>query len=587
MKQNFFALMIIALAISCSTSNDPGKGKLMSDSGVSRDGFSMVIFHINDTHSQFEESSIKLKLAGKKTYAKIGGYARLSTLLSRLRSGPYKNKAQLFVQPGDSFQGTLYFHQNRGMTGAKMLNYLKLDAFSVGNHEFDNGSPALSSFIEKAKFPVLATNVDAKGDKLLSGRLKPYIIKNFNGNRVAVLGLVVTGTREISSPSKKTIFTDEYEAATRFIQKLKADGVNKIILLTHLGYEEDLKLAAKLKDVDVIVGGHSHSLLGDMENINLSAEGKYPTRVKDADGKITCVTQAWEKAKALGIIELKFDKDGNILKCQGQLKLLVGDEFKRKNSAGKKVAVTPMVKKEITDFIATSPNITIAAKDQNLLKMLKPFKDKVDALAKEKIGVVKEELLHIRKPGKHTSGVKLQKGSHLAPVIGDAYAWKLEKIGLHFDAIISNAGGIRKDLAAGDLYVSDIYEVLPYDNSLVYFDIKGIDLEKILQKAIAGKGGGFPYCYRMKLDIDMTKPQGKNLRALTFLKNGKWIPFDKNRTYRIVTNSYLLSGGDNYDFSSASNVVDTGFIGNQTLLEYVKENGVLKKSPYTFINYKD
>ena len=159
---------------------------------------------------------------------------------------------------------------------------------------------------------------------------------------VGVIGIdIVNKTVNSSSPDPTTQFLDESASAQAEIDRLRAKGVNKIVLLTHIQYANDVALAAKLSGVDVIVGGDSHSLLGaGFEGFGLNPAGDYPTVARNADGENVCVVQAWEYANVVGELRVSFDDDGNVTSCSGTPHLLLADSFKRKNAERKRVELT-------------------------------------------------------------------------------------------------------------------------------------------------------------------------------------------------------------------------------------------------------
>jgi 5'-nucleotidase len=159
--------------------------------------------------------------------------------------------------------------------------------------------------------------------------VKPYVIKTVDGQKVALVGVATPETPFISSPGATVKFLDPAESLAKAVRDLEKQGVNKIVVLSHLGYDVDKALAAKTTGVDVIIGGHSHSLLGPMGSLGLKSLGDYPTVVKDAAGDTVLVATSWQWANAIGSLDVDFDEAGKVVSFKGTPKLLAGlDKFR-------------------------------------------------------------------------------------------------------------------------------------------------------------------------------------------------------------------------------------------------------------------
>ena len=193
------------------------------------------------------------------------------------------------------------------------MNALGYQAAAIGNHEFDSGPPALADFIEAANFPVLGANIDASAQVSLTGLIEPYTIIDVAGQSIGIFGLTTEDTSNISSPGPDVIFSDHVAAAEATVATLQAMGVNKIVALTHLGYDVDQPLAAAVSGIDVIVGGHSHTPLGPMP----LARGPYPTVVTSPAGEPVLIVTAWEWGKYLGRLDVTFNPTGVVQSYNG------------------------------------------------------------------------------------------------------------------------------------------------------------------------------------------------------------------------------------------------------------------------------
>ncbi len=187
---------------------------------------------------------------------------------------------------------------------------------TVGNHEFDDGPEVLRGFMDAVNFPVLMSNADVSGEPLLADKLAKSTVIERGGEKLGLIGLTPQDTDELASPGDNIVFTDPVDAVQGEVDKLTEMGVNKIIVLSHSGYGVDQKVAAGTTGVDIIVGGHTNTLLS---NSNERAEGPYPTMVGS-----TAIVSAYAYGKFLGELNVTFDDDGNITEAKGEPLIMDG-----------------------------------------------------------------------------------------------------------------------------------------------------------------------------------------------------------------------------------------------------------------------
>ena len=217
---------------------------------------------------------------------------------------------------GNQFQGTLFYIYYKGKLAAEMMNKMGYTAMTVGNHEFDDGPEVLRGFVDAVNFPILMSNADISGEALLLDVIQKSVVIEQAGEKIGLIGLTPEDTDELASPGPNVIFSDPSEAVQIEVDRLTAMGVNKIIVLSHSGYLVDQRVAANTTGVDVIVGGHSNTLLS---NTNDRAEGAYPTMVGD-----TAIVQAYAYGKFLGELNVTFDDDGRIVEAVGEPLIMDG-----------------------------------------------------------------------------------------------------------------------------------------------------------------------------------------------------------------------------------------------------------------------
>jgi 5'-nucleotidase len=523
--------------------------------------FELVIAHVNDTHSHLEASGYPLTINGESVRVELGGMARLKSALDDLRAA---NRHVIFAHGGDMVQGTLYFSKYGGMADMDILNLLGLDAATTGNHEFDRGPQTLLTLISKAGFPIVSSNIDTSADPALAGRPAPYTLIRAGGAEIGVIGMTAIETPAISNPGPYVRFKDPGASVMAAVAELRGKGVNKIIVLSHCGYEEDIAIAKKLAHVSVIVGGHTHTLLGDssaFEPLGLKPEGPYPTVVKDRDGRDVLIVQAWEWAKVLGTLYVGYGPDGYARKWSGSSKLLVGPSFTRDNKI-----VTGSTRAEMIDSLRSSGVAVMYDEDAAVRKAIDGYAGPLRLMMSTVVGRISGDL----RRGNNTGP---------GPLVADAMLSKTRNAGVSI--AVQNTGGIRKDIMAGAMTVADCYELLPFNNTLVILELKGSELIAAFEQAVEfqiASGNKSPYMYvaGITFRIDETAPAGRRIRDVRIGNaNEGYAPIDPAVNYKIVTCSYMAGGGDGMTvfMKSAGRRTDTGFTDAEVFMEYLKAGG--------------
>ncbi|MFV2034814.1 MAG: metallophosphoesterase, partial [Halocynthiibacter sp.] len=259
---------------------------------ASAGGYSLTILHTNDNHSRIEPiSKYDSPCSAEDNDAGecFGGSARMATAIADARA---RSNNSILLDGGDQFQGSLFYTYYKGRVAAEMMNLFGYDAMTLGNHEFDDGPEVLRDFITSLNFPVVSSNIDVGAEAPLSDVMNRSVVIERGGEKIGLIGLTPQNTDELASPGDNVSFIDPVVAVQAEVDKLEAQGVNKIIVLSHSGYELEMRVAAETTGVDVIVGGHSHTLLS---NTDEKAAGPYPTMVGD-----TAVVTARSYGRYLG-----------------------------------------------------------------------------------------------------------------------------------------------------------------------------------------------------------------------------------------------------------------------------------------------
>ena len=203
----------------------------------------VVILHTSDTHGRIAPIEYK----GRKN---VAGISRRSTYINQMRA---TNKNVLLLDSGDVFQGSLYYRHDYGKLNAKLLRYLKYDAIALGNHEFDNGVRVLRRNVKNSKTQFLSANVHFD-DYYLKKAVKPYIIKEIDGEKYLIIGVTTSDLANLSDTNYAKV-TDATEEIKKIVKTVKYDH---LIILSHCGLDEDRKIAKEVPNIDLIVGGHNH-----------------------------------------------------------------------------------------------------------------------------------------------------------------------------------------------------------------------------------------------------------------------------------------------------------------------------------------
>ncbi len=500
---------------------------LMVAAGAASADYSLTILHTNDFHARFEPiSKYDSGCSEEDNQAGecFGGSARLMTAISEAKES---NPNHLLVDGGDQFQGTLFYTYYKGKLAAEMMNQMGYDAMTVGNHEFDDGPEVLRGFIDAVEFPVLMSNADVSGEELLADAIMKSTIIEKDGEMIGLIGLTPEDTDELSSPGPNVTFSDPSEAVQAEVDKLTEEGVNKIVVLSHSGYSVDQTVAENTTGVDVIVGGHTNTLLGDMEG----AEGPYPTMVGD-----TAIVSAYAYGKFLGELNVTFDDEGKVIEASG----------------------APIIMDAaVTEDEAVKSRIAEAA-------------EPLDEIRNQ---VVAETSAPIEGDRTVCRAVECPMGV----LVADAMLDRVADQGVV--AAITNGGGLRASIDAGEVTMGEVLTVLPFQNTLSTFEVTGETIVEALENGVSQMedgGGRFPQVAGMSFTVDPSAEVGSRISEVMIAGE----PIDAQASYMLVSNNYVRNGGDGYAmFKDAENAYDYGPDLADVTAEYLADNTPYE--PYT------
>ncbi len=496
--------------------------------------YALTILHTNDFHARFEPISAYdsgCSAEDNEAGECFGGSARLVTAIAEARA---RSNNSILVDGGDQFQGSLFYTYYKGKVAAEMMNKMAYDAMTVGNHEFDDGPEVLRGFMDSVDFPVLMSNADISGEPLLADVLQKSTIIERGGEKLGLIGLTPVDTDELASPGPNVIFTPPEDAVAAEVAKLTAEGVNKIIVLSHSGYEVDKRVAAAVDGIDVIVGGHSNTLLS---NTNERAVGPYPTMVGD-----TAIVQAYAYGKFLGELNVTFDDDGNLTEAVGEPLILSG---------------------EVAEDSAT------VARVAELAEPLDEIRNKVVASA---AGAIEG----------NRDVCRVQECA-MGNLVADAMLARVKDQGIQI--AIANSGGLRASIDAGEVTMGEVLTVLPFQNTLSTFQITGAGVVAALENGVSQVeevAGRFPQVAGLKFSFDASAEPGSRISDVMVQgEDGSFAPIDEGKLYGLVSNNYVRGGGDGYDIfaTDSQNAYDYGPDLADVTAEYLAENAPYK--PYT------
>ncbi|NTD86505.1 5'-nucleotidase C-terminal domain-containing protein [Agrobacterium tumefaciens] len=510
--------------------------------GAALADYELNILHINDFHSRIEsinkfDSTCSAEEEGKNEC--FGGAARLLTAINQTRDAlKAQGKNVLLLNAGDNFQGSLFYTTYKGTVEAEVLNAMKFDAMTVGNHEFDDSEDGLAGFLDKVQFPVVTANVVASAASKIGDRVKPSIVLEVGGQKIGIVGAVANDTAELATPGPNITIAEDVAKISEQVQKLKGEGVNKIIALTHVGYPRDLEFIAKIPDVDVVVGGHSHTLLS---NTDQKAEGPYPTLVDNPGGYKVPVVQAGQYSKYLGDLRVVFDDSGVVKESKGD-PILIDSSFKP---------------------------------DEATLKRIDELKAPIEALKSKVVGTSEGPIEGDRK-------VCRVKECSMGNLVADATLARVKDQGVTI--AFANSGGLRSSIDSGDVSMGEVLTVLPFQNTVATFQLKGEDIRAALENGVSqidDGAGRFMQVSGMKYSFDRSKPAGSRVTAVEVKEGDAFVPLDPAKTYTVAANNYVRTGGDGFKVfaTKAINAYDFGPNLEEAVAAYITANSPYK--PFT------
>ncbi|KAK1129395.1 hypothetical protein K0M31_019127 [Melipona bicolor] len=496
------------------------------------DLFELSVIHINDFHARFEQTGPRSEACheGEEKDC-IGGISRVSTAVNRLVN---ERPNPIFLNAGDHYQGTLWYNVHRWNVTATFMNMLPHDVMTIGNHEFDDEVAGVVPFLKMVKAPVVVTNIDASEEPMIQGLYKNSTIIERNGTKIGVIGALISTANTISRTGKLK-FLDEVESVNDEARRLKSQGIDIIIVLSHCGLKVDRIMAAKCPLIDVIVGGHSHTFLysGPPPFID-QPEDEYPVVViQENTNRTVLIVQAAAFTRYLGNLTVWFDANGEVVDWDGNPILL--------------------------DYSIEQ--------DPEMLKALAPWKVSVDEKAKTKIA--RSRVFLNNKCRRNECNL----GNLITDAMVDAYVDKAENktVWTYAAVSVTNPGGIRApiDSTTQDITFADVIMAQPFENTWDILELNGSCIIQILEMKDILTWSGIKVVFKIQGDVRKAVDVKIRCRACE-------VPMYEDlvldQWYRLVVPSFLVQAGDGFDpFETCGRNHEIGYVDWMVLSKYMKK----------------
>ena len=484
-----------------------------------QENLTLSLVHTNDLHSHL----LPFNEYGDCTSDNqncLGGFARI---IAFMKNEKQQNPDTIFLEAGDRFTGTAFYTLTKSKYLLPLFQMMPYDAATLGNHEFDDNLNETVSFISKWHSPILAANILSSAREPISQYIRPSAIIERNGRKIGIIGVttpeinILSGTAIEITPIKKAIASE--------IKKLRAQNINIIIVLSHIGLTQDIKMAKALPDIDIIVGGHSHSLLtNDVKNPH--RRGAYPITVNK--GK-TLIVSCGMGGQYVGKLQAEFNKNGDVISYRG-------------------------------DTIAMSADIN---DDKKAAQIIAEAKTELD-------NMLSEEITELPQSYGYTEGKDYCSQECL---IGEYITYLLAQEHPEVDGVIINSGSIRSALSSGAVTFSHLLELYPYDNPAVIIELTGQELKKFLRH-------GITHYHKRGKTNELLQTSGIRYKFATDDKRVENImvqeqPLNLKRTYRILTSMFIANGGDRYPIKAYT---ETGSTVREILISQIRKS---QNSTYT------
>lgn len=502
---------------------------------VSEDGRTPNVAAVTEKDLETAKNTTKINILSFNDYhgivkedGKNPGIAKFTAAINNFKK---ENANTIVVGAGDLYQGTALSNLNYGAPITDTIKEIKMAASAVGNHEFDWGIDKLANWSKDGGFPWLASNIYDKTTGKPVEWAKPYTIIEVEGLKIGFIGLA---TPETAYKTKPTIienleFRDPVAAAKEWTAKLRSGELKEgkadiVIALTHLGSFQD----SKTKEIT----GEAADLAKAKVGVDAIISGHTHQSVAGlVDG--TPIVQGYYNGRAYGRLEIAYN-----------------------NKTGE-LSIKPF-NVDLASIVKTLPE------DKNAKAIADKYNQASKSLLDEVLADNENTLTHDRFKGPSLLG------EWVCDVMAKAAKTQIA---------ITNGGGLRCPIEKGQITVGKLFELMPFDNTLVTMELKGSDLKKVIENGIGNEKIGWVAISGIKVKYDLKQAFGNRIYDMT-LKDGTKV--DMNKYYTVVTNDFMAAGGDDYNFKGAKNVVDTNLPIRDALINELK---AVKKLSVTKAGY--
>ena len=529
---SLFALLLSAVLTGCAI-QAPEEGD-----------YSLKVLHINDVHSNYGGFTKDRLLCYEPLCAGgTGGIVRLEQAVHAIRnSDPHA----ILFDAGDEFQGTLFWTVHKEKPPLEFMKILDYIAFTPGNHEFDDGNETFLRFIKNLDTPVLAANLSFEPYLEHSELIYPWAITEIKGRKVGIIGITCEFTPLTSSPGPEARFASEKESLRSTVNELTNQGIDIIIALTHVGLDRDRDMARDVAGVDIIIGGHSHSLLS---NTDSKADGPYPLVENSPEGKPVLIVTAATGCNYLGVLDVVFDDKGVPVLWNGQ----------------------PVSLDDQTLIAMNAP-----APNERLVEIVEEFAVAVRSVIGNPVGIIKAPM----QDGRPLESPNVMQCREVECLTGNITAdAMLNKAFASADAVLLNGGALRGSLPSGTVTAGDVLTTVPFQNTPLIADVPGSVILEALEHGVSSYGQGegrFLQVAGMRYVFDPRNPVGSRIIKVEIKdRSGEWRTVENDKSYRIITPDYLARGGDGFSMLIPMNWQESQILMNDALRIYLEQNSPL------------
>ncbi|CAG2172739.1 unnamed protein product [Oppiella nova] len=527
---------------------------------VQVDSFNLTLIHNNDIHSHFAPVNVWSSPCDDKSLQSgkcFGGVARIMAEVKSIRE-KHKNNT-LFLNAGDNFQGTVWYSLYKWRIVSHFTNLLKYDVMTVGNHEFDDGVDGYSPFLDATRLtiPTVCCNIDVSNEPKLVGKIRKSIVVEVDNHKIGIIGYLTPETSFLSNPGNTIKFLDEIECIKEEVRQLKSQGINIIIGLGHSGFVKDVEIARNVPDIDVIVGGHSHTLLysGAKPSVEEVID-KYPTIINHGSHQ-TLVLQAFAFGKYLGLIDIEFDGDGYVSRFEGK-PILLDNTF---------------------------------PEDTELAKEVTEYNDRV----KQKYGEVIGKTFVLLEGGYKCELKECNLGNLITEATVVYYMNKRPRSDTGWTDVaicVTNSGGIRATIDAstqdGNITLENLITTLPFSNNMIILEMSGQFVREMLEFSVAGHdphfkipSGKFLQMSGLRVVYNLTKPDFQRVdKVVVRCANctvPEYLPLDETQDYKILVPKYIADGGDGYQMLKSKDIkrISSEVLDYEIVSQYMRETPII------------